>query len=205
MVDQCLYDLLCDEEYEFPADDELEDDPDYVEEDEEAEDEFDAEEAERREATTSALYVERNGHPWQTLPRAGMGRAATLSKKYLFGFSRGCPKCLLPVRTLEVADRLRHRWLGGEIHKPGDSSPSTKAGQNHLEPKYQIWVFCWYKLFYDVFSSPSPSWSVNLSGRGNLVQTTKSARLWGQVLVGVGCGTHTVPYVSTLPSFLSHG
>ncbi len=37
---------------------------------------FDAEEAGRREATTSALYVGRNGHPWQTLPRARTGRAA---------------------------------------------------------------------------------------------------------------------------------
>ncbi len=77
-----------------------------MEENEEAEDEFDAEEAERREATTSALYVGRNGHPWQTLPRARTGRTAPSAKSICSGFSRGCPKCLLPVRTLEVADRL---------------------------------------------------------------------------------------------------
>ncbi len=96
MVDQRLYDLLCDEGYEFPADDEPKNDPDYVEEDKEAEDEFDAEEAGRREATTSALYVGRNGHPWQTLLRARTGRAAPLSKKYLFLVLEGLPKMSTP-------------------------------------------------------------------------------------------------------------
>ncbi len=69
---------------------------------------------EKRSHNFSSLYWEKQS-PMADPKELERARQPPSAKSICSRFSRGCTKCLLPVRILKDANRLRHRWLGGEI------------------------------------------------------------------------------------------
>ncbi len=86
--DHNLYDLLKDVGYEFPVDDDPEDDIDYVYEVEEVDDDFEAEGPSTSEKFT-LRFKGKDGYIWSKKPKDRRGRAAPLKQSLYIPASRG--------------------------------------------------------------------------------------------------------------------